>query len=87
MTGQVHLLRTIVPGEVLLVITSPPMSLLCKFHPLFIFWVFGLIFSRKCSNLFCVCLSLYMLSSNLSDLNLDGEISPAIGDLKSLLSM
>lgn len=31
----------------------------------------------------CVC----MFCSNFSDLNLDGEISPAIGDLKSLLSM
>jgi hypothetical protein len=28
-----------------------------------------------------------MICSNLSGLNLDGEISPAIGDLKSLLTL
>jgi hypothetical protein len=35
----------------------------------------------------CENVTFNVVALNLSDLNLDGEISPAIGDLKSLLSI
>lgn len=89
-TGPTHRLQTIVFGEESHVTMSPSMSSHCKPLLLFLTWVdliiviiiifetillfFGL--------LFCIC-----VCSNLSGLNLDGEISPAIGNLKRLQSM
>jgi len=76
---------TFVLGVVSCVITFPSPLSLCKdlFHfiPLYLFVSFD---SVLFSNLI---LSFVMVESNLSNLNLGGEISPALGDLRSLQSM
>lgn len=94
MTGQTpHLhLQTTVFGEESLVIIPPSMSLHCESN-FFVLKIFGYELYHK--QLFCKKLILYFFpdwlllccSSNLSGLNLDGEISPSIGNLKDLVSM
>lgn len=71
---------------------SPSMSLHCKKPFSFSFGLTYLIILNiiliKCSFCFIlVCCFILLLCSNLSGLNLDGEISPAIGNLKGLQSM
>lgn len=101
MIGRTQHLQIIVFGEVSHVTMSPSMSLPCKsfffvpFCVLSTVHVFNwqllkfILFSCYSRILLfhCLCVWFSMIFSNLSGLNLDGEISPAIGELKFLLTM
>lgn len=71
---------TSVPGEVSSATTSASPLSLCK--NLFCFVLMNGLSSFEGHNSF-----LFLFSRNLSNLNLGGEISPAVGDLRNLQSM
>jgi len=86
MTGQTPHLLIIVFGEGSSAIMSPTMSLHCEFVFLFLWKLlpFLVVISYIA---FLFMFGLFCCYSNLSGLNLEGEISPAIGNLKDLTSM
>jgi len=84
LTGLTHLLQIIVSGEGLRVIMSLTMWLHCKYHS-YCSWVVYAILRFNKDILFIF--SLFFFFRNLSGLNLEGEISPALGRLSSLVSM
>lgn len=85
MTGQTPHLLIIVFGEGSSAIMSPTMSLLCEF--VFLFLWKRLPFLVVISYIAFVLIVGLFCYSNLSGLNLEGEMSPAIGNLKDLTSV
>jgi len=90
LTGMMCTMKIFVLGVVCFVTMSASPLFLCKplkdghFLSLLLFY-FGL--SHCFANLGFKIVPLCVLCSNLSNLNLGGEISPAIGDLRNLQSM
>ena len=90
MTGQTHHHQIIVFGEGLHVIMSPSMLLHCELQCTLAHCIQASHFMLIKTSNFHFSLFWFapiFFGSNLSGLNLDGEISPAIGNLKSLVSM
>ena len=83
MTGLIHLLQTTVCGEVFRVIMSPSMWLHCK---CIVIIIQNQVILKRFDFFGQNVDFLGTTFSNLSGLNLDGELSPSIGELKDLLT-